>query len=228
MLANELRGRGRTLEIGVGHRAGRAPARGGRRVRWSASTSRRPCSPSSWRRRVGGRRSPWWSRTRHDPVRGRPLRRGRGPSRPAPGAGVEAGRGGTRSRRRFRRACAGLERQVPGPWHELTERFMDRVGRPSFADALDSWQMGAIVEAFADARRPGPGAPPRSPNGSRRRWGSSSIRWRPGCIRGRGRSTRDATRRGCGAPDVGTGALGLLDPPGSRDVAIEWFAFDLA
>ena len=38
--------------------------------------------------------------------------------------------------------------QVPEPWHELTDRFMDRVGRPSFADALDSWETGAIVEAF--------------------------------------------------------------------------------
>ena len=40
--------------------------------------------------------------------------------------------------------------QVPEPWHELTQRFMDRVGRPSFADAFDAWETGAIERAFRE------------------------------------------------------------------------------
>lgn len=117
--------------------------------------------------------------------------------------------------------------QVPEPWHELTERFMVRVGRPSFADALDSWETGAIVQAFrthgATARK----LPPITERVTQTMGefldqmaaGMHSWTW----------EVDEGTRREAVAELRGWALehWGSLDPPGARDVAIEWHAFDL-
>jgi ubiquinone/menaquinone biosynthesis C-methylase UbiE len=118
--------------------------------------------------------------------------------------------------------------QVPEAWHELTDRFMERVGRPSFADALDSWETGAIVEAFrthaAEARE----LPPITSRVAQTMGefldqmaaGMHSWTWEV-----------DEGKRREAVAELRVWALerwGTLDPPGGRDVAIEWLAFDLA
>ena len=117
--------------------------------------------------------------------------------------------------------------QVPEPWRELTERFMERVGRPSFADALDSWHTGAIVEAFrahgADARQL-----PRIDD----RVGQTMAEFLDQMAAGMHSWTwevEDQMRREA-VEELRAWALerwGSLDPPGGREVAIEWLAFDL-
>ncbi|MGH2640451.1 MAG: class I SAM-dependent methyltransferase [Actinomycetota bacterium] len=117
--------------------------------------------------------------------------------------------------------------QVPEPWHELTDRFMERVGRPSFADALDSWETGAILQAFgahgAEARQ----LPPITERVAQTMAefldqmaaGMHSWTWEV-----------DEEPRREAVDELRAWALerwGSLDPPGGRDVAIEWHAFDL-
>ena len=117
--------------------------------------------------------------------------------------------------------------QVPEPWHELTERFMDRVGRPSFAAAFDAWESGAIRGAFRKhgaLGRPLPTITERVGQTlgdflDQMKAGMHSWTW----------EVEEETRREAVA-EVRTWALerwGTLDPPGGRDIAIEWFAFDL-
>lgn len=117
--------------------------------------------------------------------------------------------------------------QVPEPWHELTERFMDRVGRPSFASAFDAWETGAIERAFREhgaAIRLLPRITERVPQTlgeflDQMEGGLHSWTW----------EVDEETRREAVA-ELRTWALerwGTLDPPGGRDVAIEWYAHDL-
>jgi ubiquinone/menaquinone biosynthesis C-methylase UbiE len=117
--------------------------------------------------------------------------------------------------------------QVPEPWHELTDRFMDRVGRPSFADALDSWETGAIVEAFrshgAEARQL-----PRITHHVAQTMGEFLDQMAAGMHSWTWEVEEERRREA--VAELRTWALerwGSLDPPGSRDVAIEWLAFDL-
>lgn len=118
--------------------------------------------------------------------------------------------------------------QVPEPWHELTERFMARAGRPSFAGALDAWESGAIEESFHEhgaTIRSLPTITERVPQTlgeflDQMAAGLHSWTW----------EVEDAPRREAVA-ELRAWALerwGTLDPPGGRDVAIEWHAFDLA
>jgi ubiquinone/menaquinone biosynthesis C-methylase UbiE len=99
--------------------------------------------------------------------------------------------------------------QVPEPWHELTDRFMDRVGRPSFADALDSWETGAIVQAFrahgAEARQL-----PRISQQVAQTMGEflDQMAARDALV-DVGGGGGEATGGGRGAPRVGPGALGV-------------------
>jgi ubiquinone/menaquinone biosynthesis C-methylase UbiE len=117
--------------------------------------------------------------------------------------------------------------QVPEPWHELTERFMVRVGRPSFADALDSWETGAIVRAFGTHRAGARQLPQITERVAQTMAefldqmaaGMHSWTWKV-----------DEGRRREAVAELRAWALerwGTLDPPGGRDVAIEWHAFDL-
>jgi ubiquinone/menaquinone biosynthesis C-methylase UbiE len=118
--------------------------------------------------------------------------------------------------------------QVPEPWHELTDRFIERVGRPSFAAAFDAWESGAIEDAFgangAKAR-----ALPTLPERVDRTLGEFLDQMEEG-LHSWTWEVEEQARRGAVA-EIRAWALerwGTLDPPGSRDIAIEWFAFDLA
>jgi ubiquinone/menaquinone biosynthesis C-methylase UbiE len=118
--------------------------------------------------------------------------------------------------------------QVPEPWHELTERFMERVGRPSFADALDSWETGAIVQAFGTH-----GAEARQLPQITERVGQTMGEFLDQMAAGMHSWTWevDEGARREAVAELRSWALerwGTLDPPGGRDVAIEWHAFDLA
>ena len=117
--------------------------------------------------------------------------------------------------------------QVPEPWHELTERFIERAGRPSFASAFDAWESSAIQRAFQEhgaLGRPLPMITERVGQTleeflDQMEAGMHSWTW----------EVEEETRREAVA-EVRTWALerwGTLDPPGGRDVAIEWIAFDL-
>ena len=117
--------------------------------------------------------------------------------------------------------------QVPDPWRELTERFIEQVGRPSFADAFDAWESGAIERAFQEhgaASRPLPTITERVGQTlgeflEQMEAGMHSWTW----------EVDEETRRDAVA-EIRVWALerwGSLDPPGGRDMAIEWFAFDL-
>ncbi|HJQ72797.1 MAG TPA: class I SAM-dependent methyltransferase [Actinomycetota bacterium] len=117
--------------------------------------------------------------------------------------------------------------QVPEPWHELTDRFMDRVGRPSFADALDSWETGAILRAFrahgAEARQL-----PRITQHVAQTLGEFLDQMAAGMHSWTWEVEEERRREA--VAELRTWALerwGSLDPPGGRDVAIEWLAFDL-
>ena len=117
--------------------------------------------------------------------------------------------------------------QVPEPWHELTERFMDRVGRPSFGAALDAWEDGAIERAFraqgAEARQL-----PRITERVAQTMGEFLDQMAAG-MHSWTWEVDEETRREAVA-ELRAWALErwrTLDPPGGRDVAIAWFAYDL-
>jgi SAM-dependent methyltransferase len=118
--------------------------------------------------------------------------------------------------------------QVPEPWHELTDRFVERVGRPSFAAGFDTWESGAIQEAFG-AHGATVRALPTIPERVERTLGEFLDQMEAGLhswtweVDEEARREAVAELRGWARERWGT-----LDPPGSRDVAIEWFAFDLA
>jgi len=117
--------------------------------------------------------------------------------------------------------------QVPEPWHELTDRFMERAGRPSFADALDSWETGAIAQAFgahgAEARQL-----PRITERVAQTMGEFLDQMAAGMHSWTWEVEEEERREA--VAELRAWALerwGSLDPPGGRDVAIEWLAFDL-
>jgi ubiquinone/menaquinone biosynthesis C-methylase UbiE len=117
--------------------------------------------------------------------------------------------------------------QVPEPWHELTDRFMERVGRPSFADALDSWETGAIVQVFrahrADVRQL-----PRITQHVAQTMGDFLDQMAAGMHSWTWEVQEE--RRQEAVAELRAWAFerwGSLDPPGGREVAIEWLAFDL-
>jgi len=117
--------------------------------------------------------------------------------------------------------------QVPEPWHELTDRFMERVGRPSFADALDSWETDAIAQAFgahgAEARQL-----PRITERVAQTMGEFLDQMAAGMHSWTWEVEEEKRREA--VAELRTWALerwGSLDPPGGRDVAVEWLAFDL-
>jgi ubiquinone/menaquinone biosynthesis C-methylase UbiE len=118
--------------------------------------------------------------------------------------------------------------QVPEPWHELTERFMDRVGRPSFAAAFDAWETGAIERAFRE-RGASVRHLPRITERVRQTLGEFLDQMAAG-LHSWTWEVDEVARREAVA-ELRAWALerwGTLDPPGGRDVAIEWYAFDLA
>ena len=116
---------------------------------------------------------------------------------------------------------------IPAAWREATERFRALVGRPSFVPGPEAWDPVTVDRAFEEhgARaRSLPTIAERVPQtlGSfleQMADGLHSWTW----------EIDEPTRRAA-ANDLRAWALerfGTLDPPEARDVAIEWRAYDL-
>jgi SAM-dependent methyltransferase len=116
---------------------------------------------------------------------------------------------------------------IPLAWREVTARFVSSVGRESFARGLDLREVGRLDEALA-ARGAAPRALPAIPE----RMGTSLETFLEQMGEGLHSWTWDVPddERRASAEETRRWALerfGTLDPPGSRDVAIEWRAYDL-
>ena len=115
---------------------------------------------------------------------------------------------------------------IPLVWREVTARFVSGVGRP-FARGLDLRELGRLDEAFATH-----GAEPRALPAIPERVGTSLETFLEQMGDGLHSWTWDVPEdeRRAAAEEVRRWALerfGTLDPPGSRDVAIEWRAYEL-
>jgi SAM-dependent methyltransferase len=117
---------------------------------------------------------------------------------------------------------------IPTAWREATDRFISLVGEPSFASGLDAWDPGEVDRAFEEH-----GARPRSLPPIAERLPQSLGTFLDQMAEGLHSWTwevDDAARREAAA-DVRRWALarfGTLDPPDARDVAIEWRTYDLS
>lgn len=117
---------------------------------------------------------------------------------------------------------------IPAAWRAVTEWFVSRVGRPSFASGLDVRDLDRLDRTFAErgaGARPLPTIPERVGTSlgtfiEQMGEGLHSWTWEV-----------DETLRRAAAEEARAWAeerFGTLDPPGSREVAIEWRAYDLA
>jgi SAM-dependent methyltransferase len=116
---------------------------------------------------------------------------------------------------------------IPTIWRAVTDRFIELVGAPSFAQGLSAWDPGELDRAFA-----GHGASGRSLPPVRERVGQTLEEFLEQMADGLHSWTWEVEegRRREAAAEVRRWAMetyGSLDPPGSRDVAIEWRAYDL-
>jgi SAM-dependent methyltransferase len=116
---------------------------------------------------------------------------------------------------------------IPTAWREATDRFIELVGAPSFSAGLSAWDPGALDAEFA-----GHGATARSLPPVRERVGQTLEEFLEQMADGLHSWTWEVEegRRREAAAEVRRWAeerYGTLDPPGSRDVAIEWRAYDL-
>lgn len=117
---------------------------------------------------------------------------------------------------------------IPGAWREVTDRFVARVGRPQFATGLDIRELHRLDGAFAahgGVPRDLPGIPDRVEQSlgtflDQMADGLHSWTW----------EVEEPERRAA-TDEVRAWAedrFGTLDPPEARDVVIRWRAYDLA
>lgn len=117
---------------------------------------------------------------------------------------------------------------IPVAWREATDRFISLVGAPSFAGGLSAWDPNEVDRAFEELGARGRSLAPiaeRLPQTvgtflDQMAEGLHSWTWEV-----------DESARREAAADVERWVrdrYGSLDPPGSRDVAIEWRAYDLS
>lgn len=117
---------------------------------------------------------------------------------------------------------------IPQEWREVTDRFLELAGKPSFADGLRSWEQGNLDPAFAEhgARIRDLRTIPEHVNQSLGGFldqmadGLHSWTW----------EVDEPTRRDAAA-EVRAWALerfGSLDPPSARKVTLRWRAYDLS
>lgn len=116
---------------------------------------------------------------------------------------------------------------IPGAWREVTGRFVALVGRPSFARGLDVRELIRLDEAFAVH-----GGVPRNLPAIPDRVEQSLGTFLDQMADGLHSWTWDIPEeeRRAAAAEVRAWAFerfGTLDPPEARDVAIEWRAYDL-
>lgn len=116
---------------------------------------------------------------------------------------------------------------IPPVWRETTDRFIELVGAPSFFQGLTAWDPATLDAEFA-----GHGARARSLPPVSERVGQTLEEFLTQMADGLHSWTWEVEegRRREAAAEVRRWAeerYGTLDPPGSRDVAIEWRAYDL-
>jgi SAM-dependent methyltransferase len=116
---------------------------------------------------------------------------------------------------------------IPEAWRAATDRFIELVGEPSFFAGLSSWDPGTL-----DAEFEGHGARTRSLPPVPERVQQTLEVFLDQMAHGLHSWTWEVEegRRREAAAEVRRWALerfGSLDPPRSRDVAIEWRAYDL-
>ena len=133
----------------------------------------------------------------------------------------------------IRAVCSGgvvlmARGDIPASWREATDRFISLVGVPSFCPGLDAWDPRRVDRAFEEH-----GAHPRSLRPIAERVPQSLGSFLDQMAEGLHSWTWEVdepTRREAAA-DVRRWALdrfGTLDPPDARDVSIEWRAYDLS
>jgi SAM-dependent methyltransferase len=116
---------------------------------------------------------------------------------------------------------------IPVAWREATDRFISLVDAPSFAGGLSAWDPGEVDRAFEELGARGRSLPPITERLQQTLGtfldqmaaGLHSWTWEV-----------DEPSRREAAADVRRWVqdrYGSLDPPGSRDVAIEWRAYDV-
>jgi ubiquinone/menaquinone biosynthesis C-methylase UbiE len=116
---------------------------------------------------------------------------------------------------------------IPAEWRDVTDRFIARVGKPSFAAGLDAWDPERMDRVFARV-----GSRPRALPPIPERLAQSVGAFIDQMAEGLHSWTWevDETERREAADEVRRWALerfGTLDPPGAREVEIEWRAYDL-
>jgi ubiquinone/menaquinone biosynthesis C-methylase UbiE len=116
---------------------------------------------------------------------------------------------------------------IPGAWREITDRFLQLVGAPSFAPAFRAWDQAAVDAVF---ERLGAGARSLPPieDRSDRSIGSFLDQMADG-LHSWTWEVDEPDRRNA-VEEVRRWAIeryGSLDPPGSREIVIRWRAYDL-
>jgi SAM-dependent methyltransferase len=116
---------------------------------------------------------------------------------------------------------------IPTVWRESTDRFIELVGEPSFFQALTAWDPAALDAEFAGHGARARSLPPvpelvqQSLETFLTQMADGLHSWTWEVEEGRRREAAAEVRRWAEE------RYGSLDPPGSRDVAIEWRAYDL-
>jgi SAM-dependent methyltransferase len=116
---------------------------------------------------------------------------------------------------------------IPEAWRAATDRFIELAGRPSFHPALTAWDPGALDAEFATHGARVRSLPPIPEEVQQTleiflgQMAEGLHSWTWEVEEGRRREAAAEVRRWA------LERYGTLDPPGSREVAIEWQAYDL-
>ena len=116
---------------------------------------------------------------------------------------------------------------IPEVWRATTDRFIELVGPPSFNAALTAWDPAALDAEFAGHGARARSMPPIPEQVQQTletfltQMADGLHSWTWEVEEGRRRQAAAEVRRWAEE------RYGTLDPPGSRDVAIEWRAYDL-
>jgi ubiquinone/menaquinone biosynthesis C-methylase UbiE len=117
---------------------------------------------------------------------------------------------------------------IPREWREVTDRFMELVGTPSYADGLRSWDQGNLDAAFAEH-----GARVRElrtiPEHLNQSLGGFLDQMADGLHSWTWEVDEEVRRRA--AAEIREWSLeryGSLDPPSARNVTLRWRVYDLS
>jgi ubiquinone/menaquinone biosynthesis C-methylase UbiE len=116
---------------------------------------------------------------------------------------------------------------IPAAWRAATDRFIELVGEPSFITGLTAWNPETLDAEFATHGARARSLPPVPERVQQtletflEQMADGLHSWTWEVEEGRRREAAAEVRRWAEE------RYGTLDPPGSRDVAIEWRAYDL-